>query len=96
MREHADEALRLARRLGLPRLAGQIEEFLASIGHGRLSSRELEIARLVAAGRTNRGIGQDLHLSERTVESHVTHVLHKLGLDSRAAVAAWVAGGGRD
>jgi DNA-binding CsgD family transcriptional regulator len=57
-----------------------------------LSSRELEVAGLVAQGLTNRAIAERLHLSERTAESHVKHVCDKLGFNSRSQVAAWMAG----
>jgi DNA-binding NarL/FixJ family response regulator len=46
------------------------------------------LARL-AAGRTNRQIAAELVLSERTVETHVGHVLGKLGVANRAEAAAW-------
>ncbi|HEX2646968.1 MAG TPA: LuxR C-terminal-related transcriptional regulator, partial [Candidatus Dormibacteraeota bacterium] len=55
-----------------------------------LSRRELEIARLVAEGLTNRTIAEKLHISERTAESHVKNICDKLGFNSRAQVAAWV------
>jgi predicted ATPase/DNA-binding CsgD family transcriptional regulator len=55
-----------------------------------LSRREREVADLVAQGMTNRGIAERLFLSPRTVESHVQHVLDKLGLDRRAQIATWV------
>ena len=58
--------------------------------HG-LSRREMEIADLVANGMTSRAIAEKLFLSERTVETHLTHVMTKLGFNSRAQVAAWVA-----
>ncbi|HVS48581.1 MAG TPA: helix-turn-helix transcriptional regulator, partial [Candidatus Dormibacteraeota bacterium] len=58
---------------------------------GGLSKRELEVARLVSAGMTSRAIAERLFLSERTVESHLEHILTKLGFSSRAQVAAWVA-----
>jgi non-specific serine/threonine protein kinase len=54
-----------------------------------LSERELEVARLVADGMANKAIAARLHLSVRTVESHVRHLLTKLGLDNRTQVAAW-------
>src|SRR5438105_155309 len=62
------------------------------IGNGsvRLSRRELEIARLVAEGLTNREIAGRLFISERTVDGHLEHVREKLEVNSRAQVAAWV------
>jgi non-specific serine/threonine protein kinase len=58
---------------------------------GRLSRRELEIARLVSKGLTSRAIAERLFLAERTVESHLDHIMTKLDFGSRAQVAAWVA-----
>ncbi|MDQ6877169.1 MAG: LuxR C-terminal-related transcriptional regulator [Candidatus Dormibacteraeota bacterium] len=58
---------------------------------GGLSKRELEVARFVASGMTSRAIAERLFLSERTVESHLEHILTKLGFSSRAQVAGWVA-----
>ena len=46
--------------------------------------------RWLAAGRTNREIAAELHLAGRTVDAHVSHILGKLGLASRAEVALWV------
>ncbi len=59
-----------------------------------LSRREREVAALVARGRTNREIGDQLGISDRTVESHIEHVRQKLGLGSRAEVAVWAAAEG--
>lgn len=56
---------------------------------GGLSTRELEVARLVADGLANKAIAARLQLSVRTVESHVRHVLIKLGLDNRTQLATW-------
>ena len=56
-----------------------------------LSSREKEVASLVAAGMTNKEIAEKLVLSPRTVEGHVEHVLHKLCLRRRAEVASALA-----
>jgi DNA-binding CsgD family transcriptional regulator len=56
-----------------------------------LSAREFEVARLVAEGLTNHAIAERLHLSSRTAENHVQHVLDKLGFDSRSQIAAWFA-----
>jgi non-specific serine/threonine protein kinase len=53
------------------------------------SARELEVVRLVAEGHSNKAIAAHLHLSVRTVESHVRHALAKAGLDNRTRLAAW-------
>jgi DNA-binding NarL/FixJ family response regulator len=57
-------------------------------GRGRLTDRELEVLRLVAAGETNRSIATRLVLSERTVDRHVSNIFAKLGVSSRAAATA--------
>lgn len=57
---------------------------------GRLSRRELEVAELIAQGLSNRAAAERLHLSERTVEGHVLHILNKLGLSNRTQVATWL------
>jgi predicted ATPase/DNA-binding SARP family transcriptional activator/DNA-binding CsgD family transcriptional regulator/Tfp pilus assembly protein PilF len=54
-----------------------------------LTRREEEVAALVARGLTNRQIASELHLSERTVENHVSNILGKLRLTSRTQVASW-------
>ena len=56
---------------------------------GGLTAREAEVLRLVATGRTNRAIAAELVLSERTVDRHVSNILTKLGVASRAAATAW-------
>ncbi len=55
-----------------------------------LTRREQEIAGLVAQGLTNRQIAQQLVLSERTVDTHTSNIMRKLGLSSRSGVARWV------
>lgn len=52
-----------------------------------LSERERQVAELVAQGLTNHGISARLHLSTRTVETHVSRVLAKLGITSRSGIA---------
>ena len=54
-----------------------------------LSRRELEVAELVAGGLSNKEIAARLHLSVRTVESHVRNALTKTGLLNRTQLAAW-------
>jgi DNA-binding NarL/FixJ family response regulator len=58
---------------------------------GSLTRREREVAMLLAEGLSNREIADRLVISLRTAETHVDHILGKLGLTSRALVASWVA-----
>ena len=89
-----DAALKLLRRLGdRPRpparaAAGPCDDRRLA----PLSPREREIAIEVAAGRTNAQIAHRLHLSERTVEKHVSNLLTKLGFSTRAEVVRLMAG----
>jgi DNA-binding CsgD family transcriptional regulator len=57
----------------------------------QLTSREREVAELITQGLTNREIGARLFIAERTVDTHVSRILAKLGCSSRAQVAATVA-----
>jgi len=56
--------------------------------HG-LSARELEVLRLVAAGKTNKIIARELFLSEKTVDRHLSNIFAKLSVPTRAAATAW-------
>ena len=58
-------------------------------GRDILSAREVEVLRLVAAGRTNRLIAQALSLSEKTIDRHLSNIFDKLGVSSRAAATAF-------
>jgi non-specific serine/threonine protein kinase len=60
-------------------------------GVGELSAREMEVARLVASGLTNPDVAAELFVSVATVKTHVSHILTKLGLDSRVQLASWIA-----
>ena len=68
----------------------RIAEAAEAVRPEDLTGREVEIARLVAEGLTNRQIAARLYLSVRTVEGHVEHLRNKLGFATRARVAAWV------
>ena len=56
-----------------------------------LGKREAEVAQLIAEGLSNKQIGARLFISERTVATHVGSILNKLGFNSRAQIAAWMA-----
>ncbi|MFF0525369.1 ATP-binding protein [Actinomadura nitritigenes] len=55
-----------------------------------LTDRELQVAALVAEGLSNRDIAERLTIAKRTADSHVEHILSKLGFSSRAQIAVWV------
>jgi DNA-binding CsgD family transcriptional regulator len=57
-----------------------------------LTTRELEVAALVAEGLTNKEIAARLFLSERTAEGHVEHIRDKLSFSTRSQIASWYAG----
>lgn len=56
---------------------------------GDLSPRELQVLRLLAAGRSNKAIATELVLSKRTVDRHVSNIFHKCRVSSRAAATAY-------
>ena len=56
---------------------------------GGLTSREIEVLRLIARGLTNRAIAEKLHISEKTVARHVSNIFLKLDLSSRSAATAY-------
>ena len=62
-----------------------------AVSDTELTRRQLEIARLIADGLTNRQIADRFFLSERTVETHITNMLNKLGLNSRVQLSHWLA-----
>ncbi|GAC1392916.1 MAG: hypothetical protein NVSMB31_11610 [Vulcanimicrobiaceae bacterium] len=63
----------------------------ASPANGALkpTNREREIAALVSSGQTNREIAEQLFLSERTIEAHLSNIFNKLGVSSRTQLTAW-------
>lgn len=58
-------------------------------GEQPLSDRELEIVKLVAAGKSNPEIGAELFISAGTAKTHVANVQRKLGVRNRVGIAAW-------
>ncbi|HEY4219160.1 MAG TPA: AAA family ATPase [Gemmatimonadaceae bacterium] len=92
------EAHAIFERLGAARELRTTREELRAIGarvppkrggsgEGALSSRELEIARLVAARKSNKEIGTALDISSRTVSTHLSNIFTKLGVTSRGELA---------
>lgn len=63
---------------------------------GPLTAREEEVVALIAHGASNRAIARRLSVTERTVISHIEHIMNKLALNSRAEIAAWAVRAGLD
>lgn len=83
-----------AARLGMAPLVRRADQLAGTLRGDRpsgLTRREAEVAAHVAEGLTNRQIASLLGISERTAESHVQHILAKLGSTNRTQIAAWVA-----
>ena len=78
------DALRLA--LG----ETQPDEVTEPDSTGPLAPREVEVARLVGEGLTNKQIAARLFISDRTVATHVRNIMDKLGFATRAQIASWV------
>jgi DNA-binding NarL/FixJ family response regulator len=74
----------VARRLMSSLKTAQREDATAE-----LTSRELDVLRLVGAGKANKEIAAELGISERTARTHVSKILGKLGLSSRTQAALW-------
>lgn len=85
-----DEARRAASRLRAVPLSAVLEDLArrvrasASPGRGPLTARELQVLDLLAAGRTNRQVGEQLFMAEKTASVHVSRIFAKLGASSRA------------
>src|SRR5690606_28892696 len=71
------------------RTAGQPEALEAGSANGHLTPRESDVLRLIAAGKTNREISEELVLSERTVARHITNIYAKVGVRSKAEATAY-------
>ncbi|MBC6451442.1 helix-turn-helix transcriptional regulator [Actinokineospora xionganensis] len=90
----ARQAAVTARRLGMPPTVARADAVLAEVRRAQhdavpLTAREREVLTLLAVGAPNRTIADKLVLSERTVETHVSNVLAKLGVANRAQAATW-------
>jgi predicted ATPase/DNA-binding CsgD family transcriptional regulator len=84
-----------ALRLALGEAAQVDVQRIDDIATGPLAKRELDVARLVAEGLTNKQIAARLFMSEPTVATHIRNIMNKLGYNSRAQIAGWVASGSR-
>jgi ATP/maltotriose-dependent transcriptional regulator MalT len=85
-------ARRVFQQLGaepdVARVDSLIRKAKAGNTHG-LTSREMEVLRILATGKTNKDIANELFISERTVDRHVSNILGKLNVESRAAATAY-------
>lgn len=71
----------------------RIEEILnerSSLQEPRLSPRELEVAKLVSQGKTNKEIGKDLNCSEFTIKTHKANLMRKIGAHNAVEISNWV------
>jgi DNA-binding CsgD family transcriptional regulator len=57
---------------------------------GGLTDRQMEVLRLIAAGRTSRELADALVLSERTIERHIADIYRKIGARNRAEATTWL------
>jgi len=95
------EALGIARELGMPPLEERVTRAMAELEPtsaddpaalpAGLSPREAEVLRLLATGKTNKEIAFELHISEKTVVNHVSHLFAKTGAGNRVEAAAFAA-----
>ncbi len=90
---------RLSREAALRLALGKSDRVEVGVSDGAnagpLGKRELEVARLVSEGLSNKQIATRLFISDRTVATHIGNILNKLGLNSRAQVASWMASSNR-
>ena len=94
--ELLDEALQISTDLGMPPLRQRVEDLMSRIGEAPapaypdgLTAREVEVLRLVAAGKSNQEIADELVITLRTAGNHVSNILNKIGLGNRTEAAAY-------
>ncbi|MGH3245708.1 MAG: response regulator transcription factor, partial [Trebonia sp.] len=78
----------LGRRLGLDARAGRDAVADGKSSHPALTPRESEVLRLMSRGLSNRQIGEELFISQKTASVHVSNILGKLGAATRTEAAA--------
>lgn len=99
LKDVKDDELRLAIKAaaaGQVRLSRQaaamlVHEVRAPDSHETLTERETDVLRLVAQGWSNKEIARALHITEKTVKSHVSNILSKFGMQSRTQAALYAA-----
>ena len=92
-----DEAIRLFRGLGArpdEAVAGKLRATLTATDSQPLTPRQKQVLRLIASGLTNPEIARELNLSARTVDRHVSDILTRLNVRTRAAATAYAIGHG--
>jgi two-component system, NarL family, response regulator NreC len=91
------EAIRAAARgeeYVSPRVAARLDALLRALTEDELTSREVNVLRLISLGHTSVEIARKLHLSPRTVETHRARIHRKLGLATRAELVRYALGRG--
>ena len=81
LEQAVDYAQNLSPQPGIAAAAGELP--------GDLTRRERQVVALIGQGKSNSEIAAELVLSKRTVETHVSHILSRLGLSSRGQVMRW-------
>jgi DNA-binding CsgD family transcriptional regulator len=86
-----DAARKLLQLCAGPRVAQVDAQHVRALDQpgGSLSERELQVLRLLAAGKTNRAIADELFISEKTVARHVSNIFNKIAVSSRSGATAW-------
>jgi len=87
-----DAARDVFKQLGATPDLARIDSLTNAAASGRshrLTPRELQVLRLVAAGKTNKAIAAELGLSEKTIDRHASNIFNKLDVPSRAAATAY-------